>query len=171
MKKAVRVKLILYISLFIGLIIFPFSLFKGWIFIAYPSLLIGFTIPFILLLEHDIEKFLKGIFLILYGIFWGAVIPEVFSEYMNGYFAQQFEIFKNLALFSCTGAGGSIIASHSETESKNKKIEKVVIDKTEKIEELICSIDKLRKITYRIHAIYGVIIILVILIIVSNSML
>ena len=161
MNKPLKIKLVLFFSVSIGLVGFPVSLIFGFDFFIFPSLFIGFFFPFLLLLESKTDRVLKGLYVILYGIFWGIVIPKVFEQQIPESFEQNMEIFKNLAVFACSGAGGSIIASHSEQQYKNKEkqiIEEIVVDKTQKIETLIISVENLKKMTARIHVAYGVII-------------
>ena len=159
MNKPLKIKLALSFSILIGLIGFPASLIFRFDFFISPSLLIGFLVPFLILLEYKTERVLKGLFVILYGIFWGIVIPKVFEPYIPESFEKNMEIFKNLAVFACSGAGGSIIASHSEQQYKQDEkqiVEEIVVDKTQKIETLISSVENLKKITVRIHVVYGV---------------
>ena len=159
--KSLKIKLALSLSILIGLVGFPASLIFRFDFFVFPSLFIGFFFPFLILLEYKTERVLKGLLVILYGIFWGIVIPGVFEQYTPESFEQNMEIFKNLAVFACSGAGGSIIASHSEQQYKQDEkqvVEEIVVDKTQKIETLISCVVNLKKITIRIHLAYGVII-------------
>lgn len=154
-------KLTIIISSLIGYIGFPASLIFEIYFFSFPTLMIGFLFPFYVLLEYKLDRVLKGLFIIIHGIVWGIVIPKLFDQYIPVSFDQNIEIFKNLAVFACSGAGGSIIASHveqHEKESEKKAVKEIVIDKTQKIERLITSVESLKKVTIRIHVIYGVII-------------
>jgi hypothetical protein len=158
--KSLKIKLALSLSILIGLIGFPTSLIFRFDFFIFPTLFIGFFFPFLILLEYKTERVLKGLFVILYGIFWGIVIPEIFEQYIPESFEQNMEIFKNLAVFACSGAGGSIIASHSEEQYKKEEkpiAKEIVVDKTQKIETLISSVEDLKKTTVRIHVAYGVV--------------
>ncbi|WP_152614525.1 hypothetical protein [Pseudoalteromonas luteoviolacea] len=91
------------------------------------------------------------------------MIPQIVEQYIPESFSQNFEIYKNLVVFACSGAGGSIIASHAEQlyqADEKQEVKETVVDKTQKIEQLITSVEELRKTTIRIHITYGVLILI-----------
>lgn len=63
---------------------------------------------------------MKGTTLILFGILFGIFLPpllipnEEFASSLPPDMVSNMEIFKNFAILSCSGAGGSIIAGHAE---------------------------------------------------------
>ena len=83
-------------------------------------LLGSFFLLMIAILESKQDRIMKGTSLILFGILFGIFLPEAlipskeFSEKLPSDMVGNIEIFKNLAVFSCSGAGGSIIAGHAE---------------------------------------------------------
>ncbi|WP_155735737.1 hypothetical protein [Pseudoalteromonas luteoviolacea] len=163
MSKSLRIRLTVVFSAVIGLVAFPISLIFRYDFFIFPSLLLGFFLPFFLLLEWKIERVLKGLCVILYGILGGILIPQIVEQYIPESFSQNFEIYKNLVVFACSGAGGSIIASHAEQlyqADEKQEVKETVVDKTQKIEQLITSVEELRKTTIRIHITYGVLILI-----------
>ncbi|MGV2874185.1 hypothetical protein [Colwellia sp. E150_009] len=85
-----------------------------------------FIYAFYKLLESNLNRLEKGIALILFGIFWSEFFIKIMF-YDKPYAAEYSQdildkllIFKNLAIYACAGAGGSIIANHSEQFSKEK---------------------------------------------------
>ncbi|WP_140132587.1 hypothetical protein [Vibrio parahaemolyticus] len=83
-------------------------------------LLGSFFLLMIAILESKQERIMKGTSLILFGILFGIFLPEAlipnqeFAKSLPPDMVGKMEIFKNLAVFSCSGAGGSIIAGHAE---------------------------------------------------------
>ncbi|CAH6992729.1 hypothetical protein VCHA40P242_10147 [Vibrio chagasii] len=63
---------------------------------------------------------MKGVMLILFGMFFGIYLPEAIipseaaAAKLPRDLVENMEIIKNLVIFSCSGAGGSIIAGHAE---------------------------------------------------------
>lgn len=74
----------------------------------------------IVILESKQERIMKGMMLILFGMFFGIYLPEAIipskevASAMPKDLVENIEILKNLVIFSCSGAGGSIIAGHAE---------------------------------------------------------
>ncbi len=113
---------------------------------------------FIFILDYKAERFMKGVALILFGIFAGIVIPEqIFPEFVSGVkptdalgldVYQKLDIFKNLMIFACSGAGGSILANHADksaTDREDVVVQQTVIDKTELINNLSQQVVSLNK--------------------------
>lgn len=90
------------------------SLSTAWLF-----LLAGLFIGFLSILESTrLDRRMKGITLIFVGIFFSIGIPDLFNrsfaDIMTDDFKNNMEIFKNLAILACAGAGGGILANHAE---------------------------------------------------------
>lgn len=83
-------------------------------------LLASFFLLMIAILESKQERIMKGTTLILFGILFGIFLPpllipnEEFASSLPPDMVSNMEIFKNFAILSCSGAGGSIIAGHAE---------------------------------------------------------
>ena len=113
-----------------------------WLFKAYQwltlPLLGSFFLMMIAILESKQERVMKGTSLILFGIFFGIFLPEAlipskdFAKSLPPDMVGNMEIFKNLAVFSCSGAGGSIIAGHAERFLAN--VEKVEYQKVSAVD-------------------------------------
>lgn len=108
-------------------------------------------------------RIMKGLSVIMYGIFWGIMMPRIFEKHVPVQLMQNWEIFKNLVVFACAGAGGSIIASHVEQGYKKNEAQlnsEVVVDKTRQIEALIRSVESLKRTNLIIGSILGIVILL-----------
>jgi hypothetical protein len=158
-----KIKIMLFFAGISGLFVLPASLIFQSKFLIFPSLLIGFFLPFFILLEYDMDRMMKGLCVILYGIFWGIMMPEILEKYVPTQLMPNWEVFKNLAIFACSGAGGSIIASHVEQGYKKGEEQlnsEIVVDKTRQIEALIHSVESLKRTNLIINVIYGVFLLL-----------
>lgn len=143
-----------YLGSFLFIVFIGMWLTKVYQWLTVP-LLGSFILLMIAILESKHERFVKGTSLILFGIFFGIFLPETLIP--NPDIAKQLppdmvgniEIFKNLAVFSCSGAGGSIIAGHAERfladveKSEPQKIS--TIDHSSQIQALHIEIMKLRR--------------------------
>ena len=107
-------------------------------FLTFLSLFIGSIMILVVLIEAKIDRMNKGIFLIGYAIFFGSVMPDIiFSDLIHNeqsksadtahenkkYSGILFEIdtYKNLIIYLCAGAGGSIIAAHADKFTTDKQ--------------------------------------------------
>lgn len=159
MSSGKRNKIMLSVAGIFALLVFPASLIFQWNIFIFPSLLIRFFFPFFILLEYEMDRMMKGLSVILYGIFWGIMMPKILEKYVPAQFMINWEVFKNLAIFACSGAGGSIIASHVEQGYKNdesKLNSEIVVDKTQKIESMIQSVESLKRTNLMINIMYGI---------------
>ncbi|WP_213936835.1 hypothetical protein [Pseudomonas sp. dw_612] len=114
-------------------------------------------ILFLTLLDMRQDRVLKGFFLIGAGVLYQIVYPKFFyifvtKSLMPADAIDHFEIFGQVILLACAGAGGSIIAVYADKTSSDNElastdnpttekpdIEKIVIDNTAQIEQLIKS--------------------------------
>lgn len=100
---------------------------------------------FIVFLEVRLERVPKGILLILSGVFLQAIYPKFLLYFIDMDTApddaiNHLEIFGQVILLACSGAGGSIIAVHADRSSKDindKPAHPAIIDNTKHIEKLI----------------------------------
>lgn len=108
-----------YLGLLFSILLLLSWFHKNYNFI-FIILIITFTCFMIAILEWKVERVIKGVSLISYGILFGIFVPkaiipsEEFAKTLPMSVIDNLEIFKNLAIFSCSGAGGSIIANHAE---------------------------------------------------------
>jgi len=118
---------------------------------------------FITLLDMRQDRVLKGFFLIGAGVLYQIVYPKFFyifvtKSLMPADAIDHFEIFGQVILLACAGAGGSIIAIYADKTSSDNElalstsptiekpvIEKTVIDNTPHIKQLIESTATLSK--------------------------
>ena len=121
-------------------------------------LFISSLMAFIFILDYKAERFMKGMGLILFGIIVGIILPEaLFSELLSKQklaesdsfdITKKLDIFSNLMVFACSGAGGSILANHADKSSTDREevlIQETVIDKTKNIEFLSKQVLQLNK--------------------------
>ncbi|WP_334596762.1 hypothetical protein [Vibrio mimicus] len=118
-------------------------------------LLGSFFLLMIAILESKQERIMKGTSLILFGILFGIFLPEALipnqeiAKNLPPDMVGNMEIFKNLAVFSCSGAGGSIIAGHAERfladieKSEPQKIS--TVDHSNEIQALHREVMKLKR--------------------------
>lgn len=117
----------IYVGCFF-LILFLFFLYYKNYNAIFTTLIFTFLCFMIVILELKVERVIKGISLIAYGILFGIFVPkaiiptEEFAKTLPMNVIDNLEIFKNLAIFSCAGAGGSIIANHAERFLSEKDI-------------------------------------------------
>ncbi|KPH92000.1 hypothetical protein AMS57_00240 [Pseudoalteromonas undina] len=140
-----RLVILIWILTILGLILYPLSLAYKVYYITLPAFAFGFMVPFAALLNLYIDRVTKGLLLIANGILWGIFYTDLYIEITPEDIKSQLEIYKNFALFMCTGAGGSIIAAHSEAlhhESSNKTL---ILDKTREIHKLDKNVYSLQK--------------------------
>lgn|GEM_PF-1052633 len=119
---------------------------------TYLALASSFS-AFIVLLEIKQDRVLKGFLLIGIGVLYQLLYPKFFYIFVDQALAPvdavtHFEIFGQVILLACAGAGGSIIAVHADKTSSDyeeNKIENNVIDNTRHIETLIKNTKKLNR--------------------------
>jgi Ca2+/Na+ antiporter len=106
----------------------------------------GIAIVFITLLEIEQDRFIKGMWLIALAVLYPIFYPEYLKLWMHPLLVpedigKQIELLNQVILLACSGAGGSIIANHADTNTREyrAKISTVSqsIDNTEKIEQLL----------------------------------
>ncbi|MGY0314379.1 hypothetical protein ACV4QK_21135 (plasmid) [Alteromonas macleodii] len=162
-----RQKIILALALLSTIIVVPALLFFKHEQIAFNFTMIGYIILFMFVIEHKQERVMKGISIILFGVFFGVYYVDFFTamvgkDSINTGLAQNLKILSDLAIFSCAGAGGSVIATHADKTSTDRDepvISETVIDKTQDIRVLTEHTLKLHK---KVNAIVSVGIVLVI---------
>lgn len=104
----------------------------------------GFFLIFFIILENRDNRLFKGIFLIVYGAIFSSqysnlVLSGIDESIITYAIKANLELLSQIAIFASAGAGGSLIASHSDKfsedndENKNKNMS---LDKTKKIEDL-----------------------------------
>ncbi|WP_426136351.1 hypothetical protein [Pseudomonas sp. PWP3-1b2] len=90
--------------------------------IAISTLIIGIFLTLVMILDLKQDRVMKGLFIILFGVLFQALylkliyifvpkntIPANYKEYLD--------IYSQVLLFACSGAGGSIIAVHADKSS------------------------------------------------------
>lgn len=119
---------------------------------TYAALASSFS-AFLVLLEIKQDRVLKGFLLIGAGVLYQLLYPKFFYIFVDKALAPadaitHFEIFGQVILLACAGAGGSIIAAHADKTSSDyeeSKIEKTVIDNTKHMEILIYNTNRLNQ--------------------------
>ncbi|MEJ6077180.1 hypothetical protein MT391_01320 [Vibrio sp. 1-Bac 57] len=119
--------------------------------VAVPTLvLFSFLWILFVLLDTKWDRVFKGFVVIIYGIVWGIlyqkylVVLKLPLVQYNDYLL----IFENLAIFSCSGAGGSLLANHADkscNDIQDTPSQIVVFDKTTQIKLLSNKVDSLIK--------------------------
>ncbi|NWB91606.1 hypothetical protein [Pseudomonas agarici] len=84
----------------------------------------GCFILFITALEVEQERFLKGMTLIVFGVLLQLFYPKYFTIFLAGQTVpvdinEHLEIFSQVILLACSGAGGSIIANYADKNTSN----------------------------------------------------
>ncbi|MBK3431978.1 hypothetical protein JJD84_14270 [Pseudomonas fluorescens] len=119
----------------------------------YTGAISGFTL-LIILLEIRQIRFLKGMVLIGYGVIFQAVFSRYYYFCIgrdNPNFeslSMQLDLYMQVLLFACAGAGGSIIANHADKSSsdyEHKLPSNEVIDNTKRIDSLIVCVNRTEK--------------------------
>ncbi|WP_426131326.1 hypothetical protein [Pseudomonas sp. DWP1b1] len=90
--------------------------------IAIFTLILGIFLTLVMVLELKQDRIIKGLFIISFGVIFQTAylriiyvfvpldtIPEHYRDYL--------EIYSQVLLFACSGAGGSIIAVHADKSS------------------------------------------------------
>lgn len=138
-----------------------------WKFIFSP-LILSFIIPFCLLLDNDMERFKKGISLILFGIFWSTfylelLLPSLPRNELPVRLQSLLEMLSQMALLTSSGAGGGLIASYGEERSKDmaeRVVKKVNLDNTKAITMLGVEILKQKRNFKVLYCLLGFVLIL-----------
>lgn len=78
----------------------------------------GFLAGFLALIESKHDRLSKGFGLIFFGVLLGIAFPIIFKARYDGELPEELkvpmDIFTNIVIFSCSGAGASILANHAE---------------------------------------------------------
>ncbi|GGB55214.1 hypothetical protein GCM10011502_30210 [Oceanisphaera marina] len=172
----VRQKIILALALLTTVVVVPALLFYEHEQIAFNFTMVGYIILFMFVIELKQERVMKGISIILFGVFFGVYYVDFFTamigkDSVNVELAHNLNILSNLAIFSCAGAGGSVIATHADktsTDRENPVISETVIDRTQDIRILTEHTLKLHKKVNAIVSI-GIILVIAMLVIVLNK--
>ncbi|AZF62633.1 hypothetical protein [Pseudomonas sp. LBUM920] len=90
--------------------------------IAISTLIIGIFLTLVMILDLKQDRVMKGLFIILFGVLFQQLylkliyifipintIPDNYKDYLD--------IYSQVLLFACSGAGGSIIAVHADKSS------------------------------------------------------
>ena len=100
----------------------------------------------IMMLEVRQDRFVKGLMLIGLAVFFPAIYPLYLKAILlpskiPETFNQQLELFSQIMVLACSGAGGSLIANHGETNTteyqKQKATDPKIIDNTRNMDQLI----------------------------------
>lgn len=115
------------------------------------ALALSFIFPFIALIHAKWTRSTKGIALILFGVFWSSVFADGLKQLLliRELFTQHSGIFmllQSLAIYSCAGAGGGVLASYADQFSKDgERADIQLIDNSGKFKHLSKQIESLRK--------------------------
>lgn len=146
--------LLFVVSLFLLLVIVPTSKYLGYALVAsYLMFIAGFN-GFMVLIEMNADRVEKGSLLILYGlVFQFFYMPMVFypDGNMNDLaplLKRNLDLYGQLIVMACAGAGGSIISMHADKTSKDKEplpSGPIVIDNTRHMNDLITAVTRTGK--------------------------
>ena len=119
----------------------------------YTGAISGFTL-LILLLDIRQMRFPKGMILIAYGVLFQVFFPKyyfLFIDHTSPDFENpsvQLDLYMQVLLFACAGAGGSIIANYADKSSsdyEHKIQNNTLIDNTKHIDHLIKITNRIEK--------------------------
>ncbi|MGB7644402.1 MAG: hypothetical protein WBM22_03005 [Pseudomonas fluorescens] len=121
--------------------------------IAIITLIVGVFLTLIMILDIRQDRVIKGLLIILFGVFFQTlylkfififtpkkIIPADYISYLD--------IYSQVLVFACSGAGGSLIAAHADrTSLDNEKSDKKneVADTKLDLRKLTKTVDKLNK--------------------------
>lgn len=114
--------------------------------LGFFSTVAGISIVFITLLEIEQERFIKGMWLIGLAVLYPIFYPQYLDIILHPMpvpedIGKQIELLNQVILLACSGAGGSIIANHADTNTREYRAQSNLhpqsIDNAQKIEELI----------------------------------
>lgn len=109
---------------------------------------------FIFLLEVKASRFPKGMLLISYGVLFQVFFTMYYFQYIdrnNPYIEDlkvQLDLYMQVLLFACAGAGGSIIANYADKSSSDYEQKQPIsntIDNTKHIDRLIANTNKIER--------------------------
>ena len=115
-------------------------------FLSFACMAIGGATILIMLLEVRQDRFVKGLMLIGLAVFFPAVYPLYLNaillpDKIPGVFKVQLDIFSQIMVLACSGAGGGLIANHGETNTTEYQEREIsgpaTVDNTKNIELLI----------------------------------
>lgn len=120
---------------------------------VYTGAISGFAL-FILILEVKTIRFAKGMLLIAFGVLFQVLYPKYYFFIIKQdplkveSLAIQLELYMQVLLFACAGAGGSIIANYADKSSSDYEqnpSSSAFIDNTENIDHLRDSANKIER--------------------------
>lgn len=119
-------KIILTLALILIIVVVPFLLKYKHADEAFIFTIVGYFFLFFFAIEYKHERMFKGIIIICFGMFFGIYYVDIFvgmlgKDSISPGLAQNLNILSNLAIFSCAGAGGSIIANHADKSSTDRE--------------------------------------------------
>jgi len=146
-------RLILILAVILIIVVVPFLLKYKYADAAFFFTIVGYFFLFFFAIEYKHERMFKGIIIICFGIFFGIYYVDFFvgmlgRDSISRGLAQNLNIFSNLAIFSCAGAGGSIIANHADKSSTDREksiSSNNIIDSTQEVKLLRNQLVKLNK--------------------------
>lgn len=121
--------------------------------IATITLIIGVFLTLIMILDVRQDRVIKGLLIILFGVFFQTLYLRfiyifVPKETIPADYISYLDIYSQVLVFACSGAGGSLIAAHADrTSLDNEKSDKKneVADQKLELSELTKTVEKLNK--------------------------
>lgn len=113
----------------------------------------GFII-FILILEYQSQRFIKGMSLIAFGVLFQVLYTKYYFLFIDADNPQledlktQLNLYMQVLLLACAGAGGSIVAVYADKNSsdyEHTSPNQTLIDNTQHIEKLIINTQSIQK--------------------------
>lgn len=166
-----KAALVLLVFLIVFVFVVPLAQSNNHEMAASYIMLAASFMGFLMILEFEQERVLKGFTIIIYGLFVQSwYVPMIFYPHVElislpADLRHNLEMFSNTILYACSGAGASVIALHADKTSKDNDVQVVnrtVIDNTQGINNLI-SITK--QTSDQIQKLYGMLAIVIMLLV------
>jgi hypothetical protein len=125
----------------------------------------------IVLLDIKLDRVEKGMIIIAYGVFFQAMYapmvfyPDVDLKNLAPDLKRNVEMFTQVILLACAGAGGSVIAVHADKSSKDNDqqvVSSTVIDNTQRIDDLISITKHTSGQIQRLYALLAIVVVLLV---------
>lgn len=137
--KKTLLALLVMTALFCLCVVIPQAVKTGYAIAGTYLMIASSTIGLLALLNIRLDRVEKGIIIIAYGVLFQAIyVPMVFYpsvelKSLGLQLQRNLEMFTQVILFACAGAGGSVIAVHADKSAKLN----IVLDNTQRIDDLI----------------------------------
>ena len=120
--------------------------------IAISTLILGVFLALIMILDLKQDRVIKGLFIIMFGVLFQTLYFKIIyifvpSNTIPQHYKDYLDIYSQVLLFACSGAGGSIIAAHADKSSLDN-------DSAASREKPPCHDVEIKKLTTTIEKLY-----------------